>query len=414
MKATIRNLFVAAVVLALIFLANAAPAAAADCDLVASPEGSDQAAGTADAPFAGAAKLAKSLSSGQTGCLRGGNYSADNEVKLTAPNSTLTSFPGERAKITARIYVAQPATGATIRDLDLNGVNSNRLPSPTVNATDTKFIGNDVTNDHTGICFNLGHIDWGSADRALIADNKIHDCGRLPATNQDHGIYVSLAKDVVIRDNKILDNADRGIQLYPNAQDATVTGNVIDGNGVGVIISGDESTASSGNVVEGNLITNSTIRNNVESHWPGPVGTGNIVRHNCIYGGARDQGNGGILSLTKGFEAIDNITSPGAECDQMLGGSGGQVQLTIKTNRRKVKRGNRIAVMGLATNVDEVAVEIQRRSTWKVLRTKRAPGKHYRTRVKLKRAGRTKLRVSAEGETSSPVKIKVKRNRRNR
>ena len=63
--------------------------------------------------------------------------------------------------------------------------------------------------------------------------------GPLPSTNKDHGIYVTNAKDTVIRDNWIYDNVDRGIQLYPDAQHTRITGNVIDGNGEGVVFSGD-------------------------------------------------------------------------------------------------------------------------------------------------------------------------------
>ena len=85
--------------------------------------------------------------------------------------------------------------------------------------------GTDITNHHTGICMSLGSLDtYGRADRAMIRDNHIHDCGRMPATNYDHGIYVAAADDVVIRDNFIYDNADRGIQLYPDAQDTRVAG----------------------------------------------------------------------------------------------------------------------------------------------------------------------------------------------
>ena len=73
----------------------------------------------------------------------------------------------------------------------------------------------------------------------MIEHNRIHDCGVLPATNLDHGIYVAEADHTVIRRNLIYDNADRGVQLYPDADGTVVTGNVIDGNGEGVIFGGD-------------------------------------------------------------------------------------------------------------------------------------------------------------------------------
>ena len=88
----------------------------------------------------------------------------------------------------------------------------------------------------------------------------------------------------MIRDNWIYDNADRGIQLYPDSQGTQVYGNVIDGNGEGIIISSDGSSSpSSNNLVFNNVISNSKIRWNVESAVPGGlVGTGNVVRDNCL------------------------------------------------------------------------------------------------------------------------------------
>ena len=48
------------------------------------------------------------------------------------------------------------------------------------------------------------------------------------------------------------------------------------------------------------MITNSKLRDNVESSWGGPVGSGNIARDNCVGGGAYDEGDGGILGGTAG------------------------------------------------------------------------------------------------------------------
>jgi len=291
------------------------------CTKVASTTGSDSASGTEAAPFRTAQKLVSSLSSGQTGCLRAGTYSADNEVKVSNAGITLTSYPGERARLTTRLWIA--ADGVTVHDLVLDGVNAGDLPSPTVSANDAVFRNNVVTNEHTAICFDLGSRSYGRAARTLIAANRIHDCGRLPATNHDHGIYVARADDTVIRDNLIYRNADRGIQLYPDAQRSKITGNVIDGNGEGIIFGGDSEVASSNNLIENNLITNAQIRYNVESYYSSgdPIGTGNIVRNNCIWGG--EQGN----TQGPGFSATDNLIANPLYVDRasgnfaLLGGS---------------------------------------------------------------------------------------------
>ena len=63
------------------------------------------------------------------------------------------------------------------------------------------FARNDVTTNHTAICFIVGEPTYGHARRTLIEGNRIHNCGVMPAANHDHGIYVEEATDTVIRGN---------------------------------------------------------------------------------------------------------------------------------------------------------------------------------------------------------------------
>ena len=103
--------------------------------------------------------------------------------------------------------------------------------------------------------------------------------------------------------NLIYANADRGVQLFPDAQRTLIEGNVIDGNGEGVLFSGDSGLASSNNVVTRNIVSNAVVRYNVESWWPdgNPVGTGNAATDNCVWNGA--QGN---VAAQVGFTASAN------------------------------------------------------------------------------------------------------------
>ncbi|MGH2952442.1 MAG: right-handed parallel beta-helix repeat-containing protein [Solirubrobacterales bacterium] len=314
-------------------------AAAVSCDRYASPTGSDSATGAAAAPFQSAVKLAGSLSPGQTGCFRSGVFALNDLIKITTREIVLTSYPGERAKIVGRIWVAPGADGVRVENLDLDGRNPTGMPSPTVHAHDTVFRGNDVTNAHTGICFNLGHGSYGRADRTLIEGNRIHHCGRLPATNHDHGIYVAHADRTVIRGNWIYANADRGVQLYPDADGSLVVGNVIDANGQGVLFSGGTSSSSDDNVVENNVIVNSTIRYNIEDHWQGPRGVGNVARNNCVWtSGSSYRGDSDDSGIEKAsFTASSNVVAkpsfvdpargdytvdPDSSCGRMLSDTG--------------------------------------------------------------------------------------------
>ena len=294
-------------------LALPTPASAAlamgSCTKVASPFGSDGLPGTPLLPYRTAQKLASSLRAGDVGCLRAGTYVENVELTRSGTPSariTFQSQPGQRARIVGELAIRAGANYTTVANLNLNGRNPGKWPSPAVSADHVVFEGNDVTNDHTGICFLLGTAT--PARFTLIRNNRIHDCGELPATNRHEGIYVQNSDQVQILDNVIYDNADMGIQLYPNAQRTLIKGNVIDGNGEGVLFSGGHGFVSNNNLVENNLITNSRIRDNVESYYsPGaPVGEGNLVRNNCIHGGANDDGDGGI-GRRVGFTTSGNL-----------------------------------------------------------------------------------------------------------
>ena len=136
----------------------------------------------------------------------------------------LQSYPGERAEIKGRILISEGADYLMVKDLDFDGSGGPKssegftLPSLTVNANNTRWCGNNVTNHHTGICFLVGDDDYGTATGTVVRDNHIHNCGRLPRTNHDHGIYVNSARNTKVIGNRIYDNAARGIQIYLDAQ----------------------------------------------------------------------------------------------------------------------------------------------------------------------------------------------------
>jgi parallel beta-helix repeat protein len=363
------GLIVVAAAMAALTIGGSPTSAAGPCDEIASP-----------GPGA-AQELVDSLSPGQTGCLRAGLY--EGNVKVSRPGITLTRYAGDKATVKGRFWIAEGADNVTVEGLYFDGTNPNILPSPTINADGATFRRNDVTNYHHSICFALGHPDWGRADNTTIEFNRIHDCGRLPATNHDHGIYVTTATNTLIRGNWIYDNADRGIQLYPDAQNTTVTGNVIDGNGQGIIFSGEFGIASNRNLVEGNVIANSKLRNNVESWYPAgnPIGHDNVVRNNCVKGGVYDNGNGGIsdqrgfhvLSVVRVKPAYANRSSrdfrlaPGSPCRDVLGGYRASVpgpdgatgttraqrrapSVILGAFREQIQRGQRLPMIGRVTS----------------------------------------------------------------
>ncbi|MEA2419548.1 MAG: hypothetical protein QOE60_1754 [Thermoleophilaceae bacterium] len=271
------------------------------CDRFASPRG-----------HRSVQRLVNSLRPGEVGCLRKGTYRGALSIRRGGTPGhpiTLQPRPGESARILGPIVVTGRASHVVVRRLYLNGRNRSESPSPIVNGQRILFADNDVTNDHTAICFALGNYRFGVARHVTLQRNRVHDCGTLPATNLEQGVYVAIARDTRVIGNWIYANADQGVQLYPDARRTRVVGNVIDSNGEGIIFGGSGRLAASDNLVEGNVISNSTLRDNVEASFDGPLGSGNLLRRNCIGGGARDDGLGGIISPVFGFSAIDNLVA---------------------------------------------------------------------------------------------------------
>jgi Right handed beta helix region len=308
MKRDRSPLFALVFVTALVVLMPGCAAASVPCNRYAAPNGRDNAGGSSRSPFRTVQRLVESLHAGQVGCLREGTYYGDVGFRRGghrgAPVS-LRPVPGDAATVVGRVWIPKGVNWVDVSYLHLDGRNGPQLPSPTVNSDNDQFTYDYVTNDHTAICFELGSgPPYGMARNTLIEHNRIHDCGVLPATNHDHGIYVANSVGARIIDNWIYDNADRGVQLYWNAQHTTIAGNVIDHNGEGVIISGDQGHVSSHNLIIGNAITNSTQRADVESYWPTSAkGHANLVIGNCVFGGRKtiDMSGGG-------FVARDNLT----------------------------------------------------------------------------------------------------------
>jgi parallel beta-helix repeat protein len=308
--------------------------AANNCSLVASPSGSDEANGSLSAPFRTAQKLVDTLAPGQFGCLEAGTYNEDvtfSHGGAAGAPVRLTSYPGQSATLSGRLWVKHGSDYVTVSRLNLIGANSDNLPSPTLNGDHATFTYDTVTNNHTAICFVVGS-DWGSATNTVISHDVIHDCGVMPAANHDHGIYVADAVNTRIVWNEIYDNADRGVQLYPDAQNTIVAHNVIDGNGEGVLFSGDYGTASDNANVYANLITGSVIRHDVESYYPdgNRTGHGNALHNNCIWRAAEspvDTSSGGFSSTSNRIAnpeyvnaaAHDYRLQPGSPCLTLVG-----------------------------------------------------------------------------------------------
>jgi hypothetical protein len=405
---------------ALFFLAaclTATPARAAGCTRVATPGGNafDQ--------------LAKSLKAGETGCLRGGVYREDVDVTAKgAPGAPITiqSYPGEWATFLGRLTTDKTAAYVTFQNMTFDGSaapsDGNELkPSPTVHGESISFIGNEVTNRHTAICFAVGNEDFGRAPRVVIKRNRIHDCGQLPPTNHQHGIYLHSPCCAQVTDNWIYDNADTGVNLFPDADGNYIARNVMYGNGDNLSFAGRDKngvcSSSDDNIVERNVISHPRVRDNITSWTPcGKHGTGNVLRQNCIWPATFEGPEGYSLAGNLYVEpqyvnaaAKDFRIVPGTPCAPLLVDSGAPPPrragsrkaraLVLRRGRRTVRVNGRLVLSGRlrtnAPNAARVRIEVQRGNRW--LRVRSAPlSSTGRFRVALRlRLGTGKLRLGA-------------------
>ena len=301
-SALIGAAFLAALVSLLITLSASNAGAARVCDKTASSN---------------VQGLVDSLRPGQTGCLRGGVYT-DKQVVFKnggasdANRLTLQSYPGETAEFRGGINIPEGTNFVSVSNMRLDGSygpveTTPGKDGPRTNTAQTiKVLGgnvtirdNNITNrrspDLSGTCIILGS-SRTTAAKTFIEGNRIHHCGQIPRTNHEHGIYASHSVDSQVVDNLFYENADRGVQLFPDTRRMLVAGNVIDSNGEGLVIN----DASSDNTVRNNVLSN-------PNDWNinrGPIlsGSGNRVSDNCFWapGGKSAFKNGGKNTSVSG------------------------------------------------------------------------------------------------------------------
>jgi Right handed beta helix region len=420
-------------------LSPSSAVAATTCDRVAAPNGSDAGAGTLASPFATATKLADALAPGQTGCFRAGTYSFST-LSLDTPGITLAPSGSEAVTLAGHIKALPGAANSVIEGMTLNGSSSSESQiGPKIYASGFTLRANEITNDHTDICVLVGsYYSQPAPEGVVIERNRIHDCGALPSTNMDHGIYLSAARNPIVRDNWIYANADRGVQQYPDVHGAQITGNVIAANGEGVNFSGTGAQVTSDANVSGNIVVGSRLGYNAYSGGDGPDGANNFFRDNCVQG---ISGGGGIEPSARSFSAADNlVAAPGfvnpaagdyrlrsdSPClakytgtmslDRVDPSSGRRSgRLKLKASRRSVPSGRSVRLRGRVPRELEagrrVRIERRRHGAWRHLeRARLGHDRRFEQRLRPRRHQVLALRATlADGSHSRVVRVKVRR-----
>ncbi len=307
----------------------------AKCSKFAATDGSDLGAGTYRRPFRTPERLLKALRPGQTGCLRGGTYrqKASFILDVRKSNVTLTSYPREVAHLEGIVVIRRNARNVRLSNLRFEGTGvSNSIQ---VYGADFVLEDSDVTNGWRGrSCLILGDSSVGAAVRPVIRGNRFHECGTPSNGNQDHAIYASSVSDGVITGNVFWNSAAYAVQLYPNAQNTVFSHNVIDGGGSvrgGVVIGGESGVPSSGNTVEFNVITYAATYN-IESWWGGSVGSGNVARNNCVYGGGQGNIGSNVGFASQGNQTINPLFVNRSARDYRLQSSSGCLEIINPTS----------------------------------------------------------------------------------
>lgn len=329
----------------------ARPAGAAEvpilpCDLYAAANGDDGNPGTRTQPLKNIRALTQKLQPGQTGCLKNGDTIAldsggwgimfggtPGNAKIVRPET-----PGQRATVTGPNGFL---VGDTEHDLMFKDIDFRRTgvgPLFVVNGDRIVFDGIDLTNPKN-ICLTVGgdaragEFEKTAEDFVLI-DSRIHGCGTEHLNDPHdvggaHGVYLALTRDgdgdgksAIIYNTLFDHNKDRGLQLYPDADDVWASRVVIAHNGANLNIGSELPNArSEGARISHAIIADSRLdfddpidpnpsnANDIVGNFPGAFknGADNIISDSCLSNTVRP---GFLFEMTGGGDSVrlQNVT----------------------------------------------------------------------------------------------------------
>ena len=310
---------IAAALLALAMAPAPADAALKSCDKYASLSGDDGDDGSQAHPYATADRLIESLDPGEAGCLVGPGPFADVDMPTGGGTQTapilLRSAGSAPAAIRGRFWLRAGVHDVTLAGLKLDGGTFAGIAMP-IDGDRITLLGNEITRDTTnGACLYAGNETGDIADDLRVEGNRIHGCA--------NGVQVVKTRRAVVADNTIYENAGRGVELLPDADDSTIERNVIAFNGGQGVQFGGAVGTSDRNVVRRNVITDNGGEDLGDE---GPAGTGNTAIDNCIdqgdeieasSGSFTESGNVGVADPDYTSVGTDDYTlQDGSPCEQ--------------------------------------------------------------------------------------------------
>jgi len=283
------------------------------CTRFASPAGNDRWRGTRARPYRTVQRLVRSLAGGGgRGCLVPGTYRGNVIIKAGGsrrrPLVLSTLGRKHKAVVQGIVQIDDTANWIVLENLFLDG----RKP-PTNDGVHIKIFGdhvtlrrNEITSGGERICIQTGDAEGerGIAWHPRIEQNRIHNCGNLAYTSRSlraypsgQAIYMQADRHAIVRDNYIYDTnyggpfGGRGVQLWPDSQNAVVEHNVVDNNNAwNVVVSGSRyPTGSTRDAKIRNNILTRPVEYNLTVTWLGGLEPqpGIEVIGNCVTPGFR-------------------------------------------------------------------------------------------------------------------------------
>ena len=272
-----------------------APAPVVSGTYFVSGSGSDSNPGSLEAPFRSVAKAIAVARAGESVVVRNGVY--PEWVTASVSGVSVRAYPGERPVMTGRVKVT--GKNITLQGLVFRGGTEANATQVLVYVSD----GDGLVlsgNEMSGAVMSAMFIEF--SDDLRIVGNWIHDNGS--HSNLDHGIYLGSGSRAWIVNNVIERNFAKGVQCYPNCDNAVIAHNTIIGNGrAGIIIGGEESTS------DGNLVVNNVVAFNgdtgIRTYWGSAVGQGNVARNNLSFGNTNGNVTGDASLAVEGTIQAD-------------------------------------------------------------------------------------------------------------
>ena len=231
-----------------------------------SSAGSDVNPGTLDAPLATPERAVSLSAPGDAIVLRGGTYTLLRSLQINVSGLTLSSYPGERARIAGSTIDVVNLTSliviygnrVTLERLELEGASYYGVKVDDYYGPVTGVVLRGLYVHHTG----RDGLKIQKADGLVVEDCEIAFTGMRDASNAE-GIDIMATIGVTVRRSYIHDTATNGLFVKAGTRQALIEQNVVERTGLSGILLGSESGAEfmrDGAVQEA---IDSTARNNI-------------------------------------------------------------------------------------------------------------------------------------------------------